>query len=788
MRESGVLSHLAVVLSRRPLAFQLTLLVLVTALPLMLSSLLMYNRLVANARESIRQSLLVSANTFAGLVDSEIDTHVAIVSTLAQSPTLLRGDLAAFWHEAKQALAIVPSAWLLVTTPDGQIELITVEPFGTPLLPKHLAPDIVQRVFAEGRPLVSDMVIGSVSQKRIAFVQMPVFRDGAPLYSLSIALAPERFLSLMQNHFTRGEVVAIVDRNKNFVARIPDHEARVGTLSSESWRAAMARNPAGWSENKTVEGDWSLTGYAQTTRGWTTGVAFLEADINKPLGTILWSSSLTAGTLTLLALALAVFTAWHSSRGMTALATAVQDLGEGRLFTEPPAPFAEAKTIANTLTVVSAELNRRDEAIRRHQIELETKVLQRTEELMTEIKRRQETETTLRQSQKMDSIGRLTGGIAHDFNNMLTIVMGNLDLVQRRLKSLEHSAELHQPVESALQGTRNAAKLTHRLLAFARQQPLEPSVLDVNAEVADLSDLVARTVGEDIRVQTIFAEGLWPTFADANQVENCFINLVINARDAMPSGGNLTIETANVFLDEDYVARFVGLVAGQFVMLSISDTGTGIAPKILERVFEPFYTTKAAGKGTGLGLAMVHGFVRQSGGHICINSEVEKGTTVKIYLPRLVGGIRNSAAQQGIEVDVQPLRRAAGGETILLVEDDTGVREYVIDVLEELGYEVLVAVDGAEALRIFAKSTRVDLLFTDIVLGAGMTGTQLAERLLKLRPSLPVLFTTGYACDTILHQNVAFNLLNKPYTQRDLAEKIGSAIESSEKRSSATAA
>src|SRR6267154_1352609 len=404
MRESGVLSHLAVVLSRRPLAFQLTLLVLVTALPLMLSSLLMYNRLVANARESIRQSLLVSANTLAGLVDSEIDTHVAIVSTLAQSPTLLRGDLSAFWHEAKQALAIVPSSWLLVSTPDGQIELITLKPFGTPL-PKQGAPDIAQRAFAEGRPQVSDMVVGSVSERRIAYVQMPVFRDGTPLYSLSIALAPDRFLSLMQSHFTRGEVVAIVDRNKNFVARIPNHEARVGTQSSESWRAAMARNPAGWSENKTVEGDWSLTGYAQTTRGWTTGVAFLEADINKPLGTILWSSSLTAGTLTLLALALAVFTAWHSSRGMTALATAVQDLGEGRLFTEPPAPFAEAKTIANTLTVVSAELNRRDEAIRRHQIELETKVLQRTEELMTEIKRRQETETTLRQSQKMDSIG-----------------------------------------------------------------------------------------------------------------------------------------------------------------------------------------------------------------------------------------------------------------------------------------------------------------------------------------------------------------------------------------------
>ena len=786
MRKTTSRSSVSAVLSRRPLTFQLTLLVLVTALPLMLLSFIMYNRLVANARENIRQGLLVSARTLAGLVDNEIDTHTAVASTLAQSPALLRGDLETFWHEAKRALELVPTSWLLVSTPNGQIELATLVPFGTSL-PRHAAPDIINRAFLEGRPQVSDLVIGSVALRWIGYVQIPVFRDGAPLYSLSIVLAPDRFLALMQNHFTRGEIVAVLDRNKKFVTRIPDHEARVGTRASDGWRAAMARQPEGWTDNKNLEGEWSVTGYAQTSHGWTAGVALLESAISGPLDTILWSSALTAGALTMLGLILAVFTARHACRGMTALENAVQDLGEGRLFTEPPAPFAEAKTIAKTLTVVSAELNRRDEAIKRHRVELESKVTRRTQELVSEIKRRQETETTLRQSQKMDSIGQLTGGIAHDFNNMLTIILGNLELIQRRLRSLGQSTDLDQSVESALQGARNAAKLTHRLLAFARQQPLEPSVLDINAKVSDLLDLMARTVGENIKVVPIFAEGLWPTFADSNQVENCLINLVINARDAMPSGGNLIIETANVFLDEIYAARFGDLVAGQFVMLSIRDTGAGITPKILERVFEPFFTTKAHGKGTGLGLAMVHGFVKQSGGHVLIDSEVGKGTAVKIYLPKLATGIRNRHVPQPIDIDAQPLR-AIQGETILLVEDDAGVREYAIDALGELGYEVLVAVDAAEALRIFAKSPRVDLLFSDIVLGGNMTGRHLAERLLKLRPSLPVVLTTGYSCDAAIQQNVSFNLLNKPYSQRDLAEKIASAIENSNKRMSATAA
>jgi signal transduction histidine kinase/ActR/RegA family two-component response regulator len=614
----------------------------------------------------------------------------------------------------------------------------------------------------------------------MAFVEVPVFRDGAPAYSISIALSPDRFVALIANRFTAKEVVAILDRNRKFVARIPDHDARVGTLASEGWRAAIDRSPEGWTENKTLEGDWSLTGYAPTSHGWTVGVARLERDLAAPLGTILWSSALLGGGLTVLALLFAFLFARRTSRDMAALAGAARDLGDGKLIAEPAAPFVEARTIAHALVRTSAELQRRGDLIAQNQSELEARIADRTRELTAEIKRRNETEATLRQAQKMDSIGQLTGGIAHDFNNMLTVIIGNLDTVQRRIKTLDNTATLERPIESALQGARNAAKLTHRLLAFARQQPLEPAVIDLNALVANLSDMLVRTVGEQVRIETVSAAGLWMALADASQVENALVNLAINARDAMPNGGRLTIETGNAFLDDAYVSRFGGLSPGQYVVLGVSDTGTGMAQEILDRVFEPFFTTKELGRGTGLGLSMVHGFVRQSNGHIRIYSEVGEGTTVKIYLPRHVDSADIAANPRGEIANARPMPLAQAGETILLVEDDAPIRDYASGVLEELGYEVVAVADADSALRALGGMARVDLLFTDVILGAGNNGRQLADRVQELRPALPVLFTTGYTRNAIVHHgrlDAGVQLLNKPYTQRDLAEKIRQAID-----------
>ncbi len=409
----------------------------------------------------------------------------------------------------------------------------------------------------------------------------------------------------------------------------------------------------------------------------------------------------------------------------------------------------------------------------------------RTGELERETARRRESEATLVQALKMEAVGQLSGGIAHDFNNMLTIVIGNLDTLRRRLADAPAIAadlvpRLTRPIEMALQGARSAAELTRRLLAFSRRQALAPVQTDLNRLVAGLSELLRRTVGESVSIETVLAGGLWATLVDANGLENVLVNLVVNARDAMPAGGRVTIETANVHLDEAYAARFGDISAGQYVLLSVSDTGGGIAPELMPRVFEPFFTTKQGGQGSGLGLAMVHGFVKQSGGHIRLYSEVGHGTTVKIYLPRLANTEPLPAAPAELAPAATGLPRARPGETILAVEDNDSVRDYATSALAELGYRVFGARDAEEALRIVARGERIDLLFTDVVLGSGPNGRELATRIGKELDGLPVLFTTGYTRNAIVHHgrlDPDVHLLDKPFTQQDLARKIRELID-----------
>jgi signal transduction histidine kinase len=402
---------------------------------------------------------------------------------------------------------------------------------------------------------------------------------------------------------------------------------------------------------------------------------------------------------------------------------------------------------------------------------------QRSAELQAEATLRREAEDTLRQAQKIEAVGQLTGGIAHDFNNLLTIIIGNLDTLRRRLNGAPPDtgglvATLMKPVDLALQGAQNAAQLTHRLLAFSRRQTLNPARIDLNRLISGMSDLLRRTLGETIAVETILAAGLWPTFADTNQIENALINLCVNSRDAMPDGGHLTIETANTFLDDAYARQFGDILPGQYVLLSVTDTGSGISPESLARAFEPFFTTKPAGQGSGLGLAMVHGFVKQSGGHVRIYSEMSHGTTVKIYLPRMQQ--EEMAATPAARAAATANPRAGASETILVVEDNDGVRQFAKDSLQELGYTVLEAADAEVGLQLLESAPRIDLLFTDVVL-PGMSGRELANRALARRPDLPVLFTTGYTRNAIIHHgrlDPGVHLLSKPFAQDDLARKV----------------
>ena len=397
--------------------------------------------------------------------------------------------------------------------------------------------------------------------------------------------------------------------------------------------------------------------------------------------------------------------------------------------------------------------------------------------LAEEAKHRREAEELLRHSQKMEAIGQLTGGVAHDFNNLLMIVLGNLEIAQRSLNSWgEGSRErLIRVVASASSGAQRAATLTQRLLAFARRQPLDPKPLNVNQTLTDMSDFFRRTLGENIDLEIVGAAGLWQVEIDVSQMEAAILNLVVNARDAMEDRGKLTIETSNAFIDEHYAQQHPDLEAGQYVLISVTDSGAGMPTNVQEKAFDPFFTTKEPGQGTGLGLSQVYGFVKQSGGHVKIYSELGEGTTVKIYLPRTHAEILS------VDQRNEPLIGSAGNETILVVEDDAGVRSYIVETLLDLGYSVKQAQSGDSAIDLVdAEKGEIDLLLTDIIM-PGINGRQLADELQKRLPKLQVLFMTGYSRNAVVHQgrlDPGVQLLQKPVTQTVLAAKIRSLLNS----------
>jgi PAS domain S-box-containing protein len=384
------------------------------------------------------------------------------------------------------------------------------------------------------------------------------------------------------------------------------------------------------------------------------------------------------------------------------------------------------------------------------------------------------TEDALRHAQKMDAVGQLTGGIAHDFNNLLQGITGSLELLRLRIDAGRYD-NVERFVTGAINSANRAAALTHRLLAFSRRQPLDPKAVKVNPLVASMEDLLRRTLGERIRIELVLAAGLWPTLCDPNQLENAILNLCINARDAMPDGGRLTVETGNAHLDDRYAAGVRGLAPGQYACVSVTDTGAGMSRDVIERAFEPFFTTKPLGQGTGLGLSMIYGFAQQSEGHVRIYSEVGQGTTVKLYLPRFRGALpgEDEIARPG-ETQLSPDR-----ETVLVVEDEPVVRALIVDVLDELGYRALEAEDGPSGLAILQSRTKVDLLVTDIGL-PGLNGRQLADAGRLLRPALKVLFMTGYA------ENAAFangflehgmEMITKPFAMDRLAVRLREIVE-----------
>jgi PAS domain S-box-containing protein len=385
-----------------------------------------------------------------------------------------------------------------------------------------------------------------------------------------------------------------------------------------------------------------------------------------------------------------------------------------------------------------------------------------------------EAQEQLAASQKMEAVGRLSGGIAHDFNNLMMIVIGNLETAQHEVVKFPGTARLSRAITKAMRGAQRAAALTSRLLAFSRRQPLDPKPLDVNTFLGGVGEFLQRSLGESIELETVGAPGLWHIEVDTNQLESALLNLSINARDAMPNGGKLTIEGRNVFADEDYSRRNPEIAVGQHVCLSVSDTGSGIPSEMLTRVFEPFFTTKELGQGTGLGLSQVYGFVKQSGGHVKIYSEVDHGTTVRLYFPRL-----KSPSLEDDSADIEPIVEGENTEVILVVEDDADLRTYVTDTLAGLRYRVMAVPDARAALDVLRGPAKVDLLLTDVIM-PGMNGRQLAGEARTSRPDLRVVYMTGYSRNAVVHQgrlDEGVDLLQKPVSQGELATRVRVALD-----------
>jgi signal transduction histidine kinase/CheY-like chemotaxis protein len=408
------------------------------------------------------------------------------------------------------------------------------------------------------------------------------------------------------------------------------------------------------------------------------------------------------------------------------------------------------------------------------ELEEETRQRRKAEAMVKRFQQMEVTEAQVRQAQKMETIGQLTGGVAHDFNNILTVITGSIEILSDGVKDRPLLAQITSMIGAA---AARGADLTRHLLAFARQQPLQPRSTDVNALVVDVASLLRPTLGVQIEIESMLAHDAAPALIDASQLTTAILNLALNARDAMPDGGKMTLETRNVMLDADYAELNDDVQPGDYVMMAVSDTGQGIAAPLLDKVFEPFFTTKGLGKGSGLGLSMVYGFVKQSNGHIKIYSEQGYGTTVKLYLPQ-------AASTPDMDEDEFAAGRGTfeverGDEAILIVEDDLLVRDYVVTQIERLGYRTLSAGNAAQALSIIDGAEPIDLLFTDVIMPGGMNGRQLATEAVRRRPGLKVLYTSGYTENAIVHHgrlDAGVMLLTKPYLSSDLARGIRTAL------------
>jgi signal transduction histidine kinase/ActR/RegA family two-component response regulator len=701
-----------------------------------------------DAVASTGEQTLALARSMSLVVDEELRTRIVALEMLSRSSALRSGNIGAFRARAEAVIAQqFPGSGVLVLRADGQPVMNTAPPSGEPL-PARASTTTVREVFAGERPVVSDLFLGMLSNRPAVMIEIPVNREDQGVgYTLALTPRLDDFADIIgRQHPPEGWVVSILDRQGVVVARWPSTGQFVGEKATPDLLAQLRQAPEGISDSRSLEGVPTLVVYSRAERfGWTVAIGVPRAQLMTPALRRGLITLATGGALLLASFALVLFVVRQISRPIAALRRLAAAPDGDAWLGAPRTGLPEADAVLHAMR--EAEGRRRRSEAEEHRARAAL----------------QASEDRLRQSQKMESIGQLTGGLAHDFNNLLLVILGNLGLLQDVRPSDPEIQELAQEARDAAQ---RGAELTRSLLAFGRRQPLRPQRVDVRELVDGITKLLGRTLGERIEISLDLPGDAWSVMVDPVQLQAALVNLAANARDAMPEGGRLTITATNQTLDKDAAGLHADATAGDYVMLAVADAGKGMTPDIVAQIFEPFFTTKPRAEGSGLGLSMVFGFVKQSGGHIGVDSEPGVGTTMRLYLPR---------DHQGAERDESGSAQAAprgGGETVLVVEDDAAIRRLVVRQLTDLGYRVQQAESADDAIALLEGGVPIDVVFSDVLMPGKLDGHDLAQIVRERWPSSRVILTSGFSgadIDRNARRSSGVRLLNKPYVRDDLA-------------------
>ena len=756
-----------------PLRALLFVLVAVAAFPALIFSSVLLQRYADSERTRATIGLQESAKGIARATDALFANAADVLKVLGASTRLRDNDLSGFANQIKAVTSVTGREFELLS-PDGAIAATTMDQEGG----AARLEDLRQLRNRDPNRTVHVSKVIRYDKRFHALVAVPLQLGGVSGWILQTLIPAEEFAPLLKVPGVPSDwIVSIVDQEGTHLIRSRANEQFAGKPLVTNLAEHLRQGRTDSIRTVTLEGIAAVSaiGYAPMS-GWAAAVGLPEATLQAPLTEQLRNLAALGTLLIIGAVILAFLVARQLDKAIENVAVAAKQIGEGKIIEPPRVPIDEIAQLGGTLSQISQELRNRAQRLEDLNRTLESRVAERTSELsaaniqlVAEMKGRQETEAQLRHMQRLEAVGQLTGGIAHDFNNMLAVMGSCLELISRRLS--RGDTNVAALIESGRQSVERAAALTRRLLAFARQQTLSPEPLDANQLLTGIEDMLRRTLPETVKIEMVLAGGLWLTHADAHQLESALLNLAVNARDAMTEGGKLTIETANTHLDETYAALHPETAPGQYVMITIGDTGTGMTPDVLNRAFDPFFTTKPSGEGTGLGLSQVFGFAKQSGGHVKIYTEPGVGTSVKLYLPRLFMDRHSTVKKPQIKSDTL---RLGGSELILVVEDSADVRHLAVAMMRELNYDVLDAPSGAVALALLDANPDIKLMLTDVVM-PDMNGRQLADEVTRRRPEVKVLFTTGYTRNAIVHNGIldpGVNLIAKPFTIEALAEKL----------------